>query len=217
MLPSHPAWGRGVYRGGRWWVTRGSYSLFPASFAAKIHHFFSVFPVETSSILTITTVPWVCARLFAGMRRWLRGESRAGTATNDLLFPSGKAERRSAWRWRGGGVSLTAGEQGQVAVAVQGERSGQDVPTSWQKGRLAVSTLGLCQANQRMAEPPPRGAQGARQELQIHLWSQGGMAELSCVGPTALLDAETPEFSSAPAIGCLPSKVSGDGSWSSHG
>lgn len=101
MLPSHPAWGRGVYRGGRWWVTRGSYSLFPASFAAKIHHFFSVFPVETSSILTITTVPWVCARLFAGMRRWLRGESRAGTATNDLLFPSGKAERRSVWRWRG--------------------------------------------------------------------------------------------------------------------
>lgn len=161
-----------------------------SSFAAKIHHFFFGFPVETSSILTITTVPWVCARLFAGMRRWLRGESRAGTATNDLLFPSGKAERRSAWRWRGGGVSLTAGEQGQMAVAVQGERNGQDVPPAWQKGRLAVSTLGLCQANQRVAEPPPGGAQGARQELQIHLWSQGGMAELSCVGPTVLLDAD---------------------------
>lgn len=87
-------------------------------------------------------------------------------------------------------MSLTAGEQGQVAVAVQGERSGQDVPPAWQKGRLAVSTLGLCQANQGMAEPPPRGAQGARQELQIHLWSQGGMAELSCVGPTVLLDAD---------------------------
>lgn len=34
----------------------------------------------------------------------------------------------------------------------------------------SVFTLGLCQANQGVAEPPPRCAQGARQELQIHLW-----------------------------------------------
>lgn len=113
----------------------GDLVLFPASFAAKVHHFFSVFPMETSSIFTITTVPWVCARLFAGMRRWLQGESRVGTATNDLLFPSGKAE----WGSDGEGWWCVphSWEQGHVAVAVQGERSGQEVPPARQKGRSA--------------------------------------------------------------------------------
>lgn len=35
------------------------------------------------------------------MRRWLQGESGVGTVTDDLLFPSGKAEWRSVGRWRG--------------------------------------------------------------------------------------------------------------------
>lgn len=101
MLPRNPAWGSGVHRGGRCWVTRGSCSLFPPSFAAKVHQFFPSFPRDTSSISTETTVPWACARLFAGMRRRLRDATGAGTATNDLLFPSGKAERRVMGRQSG--------------------------------------------------------------------------------------------------------------------
>lgn len=75
--------------------------LFPASSAAKVDNFFSVFSMETSSIFTITTVPWVCARLFARMRSWLQGQSGVGTATNELLFSPGKTEQRSVGRWRG--------------------------------------------------------------------------------------------------------------------
>lgn len=37
MLPNNPAWGSRVRRGGRCWVTRRSCSLFPPSFAAKVH------------------------------------------------------------------------------------------------------------------------------------------------------------------------------------
>lgn len=92
MLPGSPAWGSRVHRGDRCWMTQGSCSLFPPSFAAKIHQFFPGFPRDTSSVSTKTTVLWACARLFAGMRRWLRNVTGMGTATDDLLFPSGKAE-----------------------------------------------------------------------------------------------------------------------------
>lgn len=88
-----------MHRGGRCCVTWGSCSLFPPSFAAKVHQFFPSFPRDASSFSTKTTVLWTCARLFAGTRRWLQDATRVGTATNDLLFPSGKAEQRVMERW----------------------------------------------------------------------------------------------------------------------
>lgn len=97
---SNPAWGSGGAQRGSCCITWGSCSLFPPSVAAKIHQFFPSFPRDVSSVSTETSVPWACARLFAGTKRSLCDATRVGMATNDLLFPSGKVERRVTERWR---------------------------------------------------------------------------------------------------------------------
>lgn len=124
-------------------MTWGSCSLFPLSFAAKVQQFFPSFPKDMSYISTKTTVPWVCARLFPRMRRWLWDATSVGTATDDFFFPSGKAESDRVME-QGGGMSPMSREQRHVAVQVP---SPGKCCLHVSKAVLTVPTLGLCQAN----------------------------------------------------------------------
>lgn len=100
-----------MQKGDRCCVTWGSCSLFPLCFAAKVQQFFPSFPKDMSYISTKTTVPWVCARLFPTMRRWLWDATSVGTATDDFFFPSGKAESDRVME-QGGGMPPCLGSRG---------------------------------------------------------------------------------------------------------
>ena len=58
----------------------------------------------------------------ARMRRWLRDVTGVGTATNDLLFPSGKAEQSDREMERGAGMSPMSREQGYIVERAPGPR-----------------------------------------------------------------------------------------------
>lgn len=100
------------------------------------------FPRDASSFSTKTTVLWTCARLFAG--HWLQDATRVGTATNDLLFPSGKAEQSDGEMEQGGGMSPMSREQGHVAVQVPGPGKCQ---LRGARQFCTASALGPCQDN----------------------------------------------------------------------
>ena len=167
MLPSNPAWSSGVHRGGRCWVTQGSCFLFPPFFAAKVHQFFPSFLRDTFSISTKTTVPWACARLFAGTRRWLWDAMGVGMATDDLIFPSGTVKQSDGEMEQGDGMSPTSRGQGHVAVQVPDPRTCR---VCVNRVLLHHVRTGAVLGWLKVAEPPLRCTQGARRELQVHLW-----------------------------------------------